>query len=454
MNIKEFLAKLKSLGLTDLADGLKMALTEARDICDRVDQANRDFTTEERQQVSDLLNGAKQIKARIKEVQADQDMKQQILDLGEGIEIIDRNGNGAQPGNGRKADLFRDPLQFDSLGAAFAGSKEWQDWLAMVAPGGHIPESRKGLSSPPLQFKRFGLFRKDVVTGSSSTSAGAFVVSDDTGIYEPLGRYPLTLRDLVSLRQTGSDTVEYVRQVTQVTQAAPTAESNVTDYSGATGEVSGEKPEASMTFERVSETVKTIAVWIPATKRALSDAAQLRGLIDQELREDLAEELENQMLNGTGVGENFTGLANTSGTLVQAFTTNILTTARKAITNLLVNGKQRPSAWLINPSDWETIELLQDDNGRYYWGGPLSQGPPTLWGVPVVQSFFQTQGTAWLGNWRKAVLWDREQASISVSDSHSDFFIRNMVAILAEMRAAFGVIRPSAFVEVDLESGS
>jgi hypothetical protein len=41
-------------------------------------------------------------------------------------------------------------------------------------------------------------------------------------------------------------------------------------------------------------------------------------------------------------------------------------------------------------------------------------------------------------------------ANILVSDSHSDFFIRNLVAILAEMRAAFGVLRPAAFVEIDL----
>jgi len=52
------------------------------------------------------------------------------------------------------------------------------------------------------------------------------------------------------------------------------------------------------------------------------------------------------------------------------------------------------------------------------------------------------------------VLWDRERATVSVSDSHEDFFIRNMVAILAEMRAAFGLIRPSAFIVVDLTAGS
>jgi HK97 family phage major capsid protein len=231
-------------------------------------------------------------------------------------------------------------------------------------------------------------------------------------------------------------------------------ESNVTDYTGATGEVSGEKPEAAMTFLKVQETVKTIAVWIPATKRALSDVAQLRGLIDDELRADLNEELENQMLNGDGTGENFTGLNNVSGVLAQAFTTDLAVTARKAITNLLLNGKQMPTAWLLNPQDWEAFDLMTDTNGRYYWGGPMAQGPRTLWGVPVAQSFFQTQGTGWLGNWTKAVLWDREQANISVSDSHSDFFIRNMVAILAELRAAFGIIRPTAFCEVDLESGS
>ena len=447
MNIKEILEKLKSMGLKELADVLKKALTEARDVCDLVDREKRDFTADERKQVADLLEGAKQIKARIKEVQDDSALKQQIIDLGDGITIID--GNGRKNGG--------DPVaagQGQTIGERFINSPEWKAWLKQVAPSGRIGDSVKGLSSPPVAMKNFGLFRKDLLTGSSDTSAGAFVESDRTGIYEPLGRYPLMLRDLISVRTTGSDTVEFVRQVTQVTQAATVPEANVTDVTGATGEVSGEKPEAAMTFERVTENVKTIAVWIPATKRALSDAAQLRGLIDQELREDLAEELEDQILNGDGVGENFTGLANTANTLVQAFVTDILVTTRKAITNLLVNGKQRPTAWVLHPEDWETVELLTDNEGRFRWGGPLARGPKTLWGVPVVESFFQTQGIGRLGNWSKAVLWDREEANISVSDSHSDFFIRNMVAILAELRAAFGVIRPSAFVEVDLESGS
>ena len=44
----------------------------------------------------------------------------------------------------------------------------------------------------------------------------------------------------------------------------------------------------------------------------------------------------------------------------------------------------------------------------------------------------------------------RPQATLSVTDSHEDFFVRNIVAFLAEMRAAFGLIRPQAFINVEL----
>ena len=136
---------------------------------------------------------------------------------------------------------------------------------------------------------------------------------------------------------------------------------------------------------------------------------------------------------------------------MQAWNADILTTSRQAITNLLINGRSRPTAWVINPEDWETIELTQDGDNRYYYNGPLSQGPTVLWGVPVVQSQTQVQGTAILGDWRKAVMWNRQQATVTATDSHEDFFIRNMIAILAELRAAFALIRPAAFVIVDME---
>ncbi len=419
---------------------LQKALLGARDICDLAETEKRDFTAEERTQVAAMLVDAKRLKDEIKIADADAGLRKQIEDLaGEFAASIKSQLPAAAAGAG------------DSLGQRFAESPAFKAWLQQVAPGGRVPDSVRGITSPPVQFE--GLF-KDLVTGVSDASAGAFVETDYTGVYEPLGRYPLNALGLFARRTTTSDLVEFVRQTLRVQQAAPVAEANVTTYAGSTGEISGEKPEGAMTFEKVQEPVKTIAVWIPATKRALSDAAQIRGIIDQELRDDLMEELEDQLLNGDGVGENFTGVFNTAGILTQAWDTDLLTTSRKAITYLQVTGRSRATAWVLHPEDWETVELLQDGDNRYYWGGPMVQGRAQLWSVPVVTSQSLTQGTALLGDFRKGVIWDREAASIQVSDSHSDFFIRNMVAILAEMRAAFGVIRPSAFVTVDMESGS
>jgi len=424
--------------MTDKREAMRKALMDARAICQKAEEEKRDFSADERQKVANLLAEAKKLKDELKQAQDDAKLREAVM----GFEIE----AGEAPPAGSAAPK-------GTLGQRFVESPAFKAWLKQIAPSGHIPDSMRGLMSPPVEFRSlFG--RKDVVTGGDDTSAGAFVQTDYTGIYEPLGRYPLNILGLINRRTTTSDLVEFVRQTTQVSQAAPVAEANVATYSGASGEVKGEKPEATLGFEKVQAAVKTIAVWIPATKRALSDAAQIRGIIDQELRDDLNEELEDQIINGDGTGENFTGLVNTAGILVQAYDTDILTTTRKAVTAVQVTGKAQPTGWVFHPNDWETIELLKDSNNRYYWGGPMVQGRRQLWGYPVVTSQTVTEGYALLGDWRKAILWDRERASIQVSDSHSDFFIRNLVAILAEMRAAFGVIRPAAFCQVDLTSGS
>ncbi len=426
------------MNLEELRAKMKAALQRARDIADAAEKAGRDFNAEEREQVSANLKEAADLKAKIKAAEKDAAdgaaLRKQILDLGEGIEVREPSSNGrlaaVAAGRGK------------TLGEQFVESDAFKSWIGRF-PNGQIPESAKGLMSPPVGFK-------DLLTGLSDTSAGAFVTTDNTGIYEPLGRRPLVLRDLITRRTTTSDTVEFVRQTAKVTQSVPVPEANVTTYAGSTGQVEGVKPEGAMAFEKVTATVKTIACWIPATKRALSDAAQLRGLIDDELRADLEEDLEDEIVGGDGSGEHFTGIQHTSGVLTQGWDTDLITTTRKALTTVRVTGRARPTAWLLHPNDNERIDLLKDGQNRYYYGGPFVDREGLLWRLPRVECEAVDEGIGLLGDFRKAVIWDREQATISVSDSHEDFFIRNMVAILAEMRAAFGLIRPSAFCRVPL----
>jgi HK97 family phage major capsid protein len=302
--------------------------------------------------------------------------------------------------------------------------------------------------------------QKTLVTGASDTSGGAFLQADDLGLQVGLSPFerPLTLRSLVTQGSTQTDSIEYVRVTGITNNAAPVAEattsavpSTVTSGSVVLPAGGGYKPESGLAVARVAAPVRTIAHWIPVTKRALSDAAQMVTLIDGFLEYGLEEELEDQMIAGDGTGENFEGLSNVSGVQAQAWDTNALVTTRKAKTKVRLNGRAVPNGYVMNPADLETIELLTDNEARFYGDGPF--GPATvktLWGLPVIESEAVAAGTAYVGDWTRAILWDRQQSTITTTDSHADFFVRNLVAILAEMRAAFGVLQPNAFVEIDL----
>lgn len=334
-----------------------------------------------------------------------------------------------------------------SLGTEFVENPTYKEWLAMVAPGGNMPSgqgSKVGVS-PSLGFKGFQDMdrRAALLTGESSTSAGAFVIPDQYLQLTELGRRPLTVRQLVTQLTTESDSVEYVRVTTETNAAGVIAEATAT--SGSTGS----KPESTLAFERITAIVKTIANWMPATRRALMDARQLRGMVDEFLKTNLEYAFEDEIVSGDGTGEHFTGILNTSGTQSQAWDTDVFVTARKAKRKVLTVGRRRPNAFLLNPVDWETMDLKKDNQNRFYGSGPFGESAPRLWGLPVAESEAVPEGTGLVGDFSQCVIWDREVANLYVSDSHSDFFIRNMIAILAESRAAFGILKPSAIVEID-----
>jgi HK97 family phage major capsid protein len=73
-----------------------------------------------------------------------------------------------------------------------------------------------------------------------------------------------------------------------------------------------------------------------------------------------------------------------------------------------------------------------------------------VWGLPIVASDNITAGTALVGDGTMAAVVDREDATIYTTDSHSDFFVRNLFVLLAEERVALAVFRPAAFAKVAL----
>ena len=290
---------------------------------------------------------------------------------------------------------------------------------------------------------------KTLVRGGSDTSAGAFVVNDRKAEYIDLNRRPRSILDLVSVTTTDSDTIEWVRQTSRPSSAAFVAE--------ATNTSTGAKPEGAGAWEVINAPVETVAEWIPVTRRAMRDAGRVEALLQDELIYDLYLKLENSMLTGDGTSNTFTGIKNTSGINTYTIgtadaTENKMDALHRAIT-LCRADEEEPDAIMLNPEDWEDLRLAKDDNGNYQYGPPSTAGDMQVWGKRVVLTNAQTSGEAIVGSFRRgAEISFNGGVQSFVADQHSDFFIRNILVLLAEVAAGFLVKRPSCFASVDLEA--
>jgi len=105
------------------------------------------------------------------------------------------------------------------------------------------------------------------------------------------------------------------------------------------------------------------------------------------------------------------------------------------------------SAYVMHPVDWFAAMLLKDTTNRYLFSDPQSMVAPRVWAKPVVPSQTMTQGKFLCGAFNLgAQIWDRQDATVRISENVDDHFIRNMVAILAEERTTLTVYRTTSFV--------
>lgn len=278
-------------------------------------------------------------------------------------------------------------------------------------------------------------------TFDNSANIGSGLLTPDyTGkVVEQLVRRVRFL-DLITIGATDTDTVDYVIENSRTDAAAPTP------YGTAV-------PESAYGFSHVQTTVKRLGHFVPATKGILADAGQTRTLLSSRLVTGLELQVETQALSGSGAGENLRGLLNVSGGLAaQALGADTrLDAIHKAITQIVVatNGQVYPTAIGMSPADYEKVVLDKDSTGRYKMADPTSGANPTVWGLtPIVSPLF-TSGTPVLGDFKEAcTLWLREGVSVSASDSHNDFFLKGLVALMAESRMAFATTRKEAVCTV------
>ena len=261
-------------------------------------------------------------------------------------------------------------------------------------------------------------------------------------IHEP--NRVLRIRDLLPTGTTSSNMIEYAKENVFTNSAGPQHDN------GAVENVT--KPESGITFTLANAPVITLAHTIPASKQVLDDAPMLQSYINSRLSFGLALEEEDELLNGDGTNGKLNGIINqaTDDAITVATGMTQFDVLRKAITKAQLSNYQ-PDAVILNPSDLEAMDLTKEADGMYVASNPRQSNAATVWGLPVVVSNSITANSYLLGSFQQgAQIWDRNRATIEVSQENKDNFEKNMVTIRAEERLALTVYRPAAFIKGNL----
>lgn len=357
------------------------------------------------------------IKAKNAEIDEHAAKVEELLGVAKAAERVrDAGERGEEPKGVERGDGRERPAGRKSVGDLFVESQALKGKKGNVGPEAHLDIELKSLFDT-------------TAGGTPETTRGPRLVDYVTR--------PIQLIDLIPGNTTSQAAVTYMEETTFVNNAAEIAEG-------------GPYPESALGLEEKTSPVRKIGTWIPITDETLEDIPMARGYVNNRLPFMVRQRLDGQILSGNGTAPNLRGLLNTTGIQTQAKGDDPTPDAvYKAMTKVKVNGLAMPNATVWHPNDWQEVRLLRTTDGIYIWGSPSEPGPARIWGLPVVENFGITEGTAVVGDFANfCELVTRRGMDVQVSNSHGTFFTEGKQAIRADIRVAFVVYRPAAFATV------
>lgn len=326
------------------------------------------------------------------------------------------------PTNGKAQDLSgREPEQVKSIGQQFVESHAYRQ---------SAEHGRDG------KFIDVDVLIPEYKTTMTTTAGYApFVTRLDRVIDSAVRR--VTVPSIIPQTTTSENAIKYMEETTFTNNAGAAAE-------GSAG------TESALAWTERTQPVEKITTFIPVTDEQLADVPTLMNLIDRRLT--LMGELakETQILTGNGTTPNLDGFLNKTGVQTQALGGDTVPDAfYKAMTKVRAVGFADPSNIVIHPNDWQAVRLLKTTDGVYIWGNPSEAGVERMWGLPVLQTTAITENTGLVGDFPLySEIFNRENAMIETSNSHSDNFTKGIQVIKITMRLTLAIYRAAAFCKV------
>jgi HK97 family phage major capsid protein len=287
--------------------------------------------------------------------------------------------------------------------------------------------------------------------GFPTGSYGAAVLPDFLPVVDLRFR-KLAIADLFAQGSTTSNQISYLKETAFNNSAAGVAEK-------------AKKPLSDDVVARVIEQVGKIAHIFKLTDEMMQDAAQLVSYIQNRMIFGVHLKEDSELLYGGGY-PSVSGLMGrtgfqtniaAAGTDALGGATAVIDAVYKQITAIRFNAFVEPDAVLLDPINWQHVQLGKDQNGQYYAGGPFlgsygngqASNVHNFWGLRAVVTPAINDGKITVGGFQEGgQIFRRQGVTIEMTNSNVDDFENNLVTGRAEERLALAVYRAGAFGQI------
>ncbi len=383
-------------------------VAEAQSIIDAADAEGRPLSTEEREDIEKHTAEAQSFATKVKDHEDNEKLRKQVERLGEVIQT--------------PVDVA--PADARSWGAALISSEGYR---ALKAQGGVQGKFEMGVE--------YGAAAGDPVLKSTGSNADVVFQDPVPGLKDPgLRQERLTLADLFAQGQASGGTIRYLK----VTTRTPPTETLTSE--------GAEKPGAEFAFDDATATLSKLAAFIPISEEMIEDAPYVKSYIDENLPLMVEQSLETKLATALYAGA---GLTAAPATLSGG--SNGFDAIAAGINALQTQDFFQPDGLFIHPNDYWALRIDKDDNDGYYGSGPWAGPSANPWGLRTVVSASATAGSPIVGAFKQgAQLWRKGGTRLEASNSHDDYFRKNLVALRAELRYALTIYYSQAFAVVDV----
>ena len=318
-----------------------------------------------------------------------------------------------------------------SLGEKFVSAKGFEEFKKSIAGNRHA-NFRLELAANPV-----------TTQASNSATRTTLARPAELGLVtDP--RAVLNIESLFPHISIDSGSYQYVKvgrsPTLTATGPAVTAEGNA-------------KPESNYSGAIETGTIKTVATWIKMTEQMIADNNNIVTYINDDLRAQVNEKIESEIVKGTGSGElkgitasgNYTDYTSAADLQTGDTVIDIIIKIKSAMEAANI----RNLVLLLNSKNWCKVLTAKNANKDYLLPGIVDIPAQRIWGVPVVLNGNVPDDKFIMGNFAQAGKVIERSALAVEMDRTGDDFEKNLMTLRMERRLDFAIMQPKAITYGD-----